>query len=432
MNVKVDGCWRSELASMSCNYSDNETEPVTMVLTGAEKVAAVQKLLTRGVAEVIVREELEEKLKGDRQLRIKLGVDPTRPDIHLGHYVAFRKLREFQRLGHKVVIIIGDWTARIGDPSGRSVQRQMMTEEEVRFNAQTYLDQLSKVVDVDAAEVVWQSEWFGEFTLEDVIRLTAKYTVAQMLTREDFHTRYEQGSPIAVTELLYPLLQAYDSVAIRSDVEMGGTDQTFNLLVGRDIQRESGQQPQDIFTVPILVGTDGHQKMSKSLDNYIAVNDTPDDMYGKVMSIPDEPMTEYYRLLTDVPEDEIEQMVADAAAGTINPRDLKARLAKMIVADLHSPEEAERAEASFDSVYRQHQLPEEMPEIQIESGSGILQVLTTAGVASSNREARRLIEQGGIRIDGERIGDTESVVDISQPAVLQAGRRRFVRLIPDS
>ncbi|MEX2426256.1 MAG: tyrosine--tRNA ligase [Thermomicrobiaceae bacterium] len=401
-----------------------------MTLTSAEKNAAIDQLLNRGVAEVIVREELEEKLRGDRSLRIKLGVDPTRPDIHLGHYVAFRKLREFQRLGHVVVIIIGDWTARIGDPSGRSVQRQMMTEEEVRFNAQTYLDQLSKVVDVEQAEVVWQSEWFGAFTLEDVIRLTSKYTVAQMLTREDFHTRYENGSPIAVTELLYPLLQAYDSVAIRSDVEMGGTDQTFNLLVGRDIQRESGQEPQNIFTVPILVGTDGHQKMSKSVDNYIAVNDTPEDMYGKIMSIPDEPMGEYFRLLTPVPLEEIDQMLADAESGKVNPRDSKARLAKMIVEDLHSPEEAERAEAAFDSVYRQHQLPDDMPEVTIESGSGMLSVLIAAGVATSNREARRLVEQGGARIDGERITDPEAKVELQQPVVLQAGRRRFVRLVP--
>jgi tyrosyl-tRNA synthetase len=399
-----------------------------MALTGADKEAAIHDLLSRGVAEVIVREDLEQKLHGDRQLRIKLGVDPTRPDIHLGHYVVFRKLRQFQRLGHKVVIIIGDWTARIGDPSGRSVQRQMMTEEEVRFNAQTYLDQLSKVVDVDEAEVVWQTEWFRSFTLEDVIRLTAKYTVAQMLTREDFQNRYESGSPIAVTELLYPLLQAYDSVVIRSDVEMGGTDQTFNLLVGRDIQRESGQEPQNIFTVPILVGTDGHQKMSKSLDNYIAVNDSPEEMYGKVMSIPDEPIGEYYRLLTDVSENEIEQMLNDATRGAVNPRDIKAKLARMIVSDLHSPEDAERAEAAFDSVYRQHQLPEDMPEVPIESGNGIIEVLKIAEVAKSNREARRLIEQGGVRLDGERVTDPESVVEIEDPVVLQAGRRRFVRL----
>jgi tyrosyl-tRNA synthetase len=403
-----------------------------MVLTGEQREAAIHKLLNRGVAGVIVRDDLESKLREDRQLRVKFGVDPTRPDIHLGHLVAFRKLREFQRLGHKVVIIIGDWTARIGDPSGRSIQRQMMTEEEVRYNAQTYLDQLSKVVDVDEAEVVWQSEWFGPFTLEDVIRLTAKYTVAQMLTREDFQSRYEGGSPIAITELLYPLMQAYDSVAIHSDVEMGGTDQTFNLLVGRDIQRESGQEPQNIFTVPILVGTDGHQKMSKSLDNYIAVNDTPEDMYGKVMSIPDEPMGEYFRLLTDVPDSEIDQMLADAASGAANPRDIKARLAKTIVTDMHSAEEAERAEAAFDAIYRQHQLPEDMPEVEITSGTGIIDVLKSAGVATSNREARRLVEQGGVRLDGERVTDPESSVKLDDQVVLQAGRRRFVRLIKTS
>ncbi|TVR69056.1 MAG: tyrosine--tRNA ligase [Sphaerobacteraceae bacterium] len=403
-----------------------------MVLTGEQREAAIQHLMSRGVAEIIVREDLEKKLRGDKQLRIKLGVDPTRPDIHLGHYVAFRKLRQFQRLGHKVVIIIGDWTARIGDPSGRSVQRQMMTEEEVRYNAQTYLDQLSKVVDVDEAEVVWQTEWFSAFTLEDVIRLTAKYTVAQMLTREDFHNRYESGSPIAVTELLYPLLQAYDSVAIRSDVEMGGTDQTFNLLVGRDIQKESGQEPQNIFTVPILVGTDGHQKMSKSLDNYIAVNDAPQDMYGKIMSIPDGPMIEYYRLLTDVSDEEIEQMQSDSASGAVNPRDLKARLARIIVADLHSEEDATKAEQAFDSVYRQNQLPDEMPEFAYVPGTGILSVLTGSGVASSNRDARRLIEQGGIRVNGERVTDPESTIANVGEVVLQAGRRRFVRLVPAS
>jgi tyrosyl-tRNA synthetase len=401
-----------------------------MILTGEDKSTAIHRLLTRGVAEVIVREDLEKKLQGDKPLRIKLGVDPTRPDIHLGHYVCFRKLREFQRLGHVVVIIIGDWTARIGDPSGRSVQRQMLTEEEVRFNAQTYLDQLFKVIDVNLAEIVWQSEWFSNFTLADVITLTSKYTVAQMLTREDFQTRYASQSPIAITELLYPLMQAYDSVAIRSDVEMGGTDQTFNLLVGRDIQRESGQEPQNIFTVPLLVGTDGHQKMSKSLDNYVAVNDTPEDMYGKIMSIPDDPMREYYLLLTDTPLEEIDSMLADAASGKVNPRDLKARLAKTIVTDLHSADDAERAEAQFDSVHRRNEIPEDIPEFSVESGAGVLKILTGAGLASSGREARRLVEQGGVRIGGERVTDPEASVEISEPTVLQAGRRRFVRLNP--
>jgi tyrosyl-tRNA synthetase len=400
-------------------------------LTGEARASAVEQLLNRGVVDVIVREDLERKLDGPKPLRIKLGVDPTRPDIHLGHYVCFRKLREFQRLGHVVVIIIGDWTARIGDPSGRSVQRQMLTEQEVWDNAQTYLDQLFKVIDVDAAEVVWQSTWFSDFKLSDVIELTSKYTVAQMLAREDFHARYESGSPIAVTELLYPLLQAYDSVAIRSDVEMGGTDQTFNLLVGRDVQRESGQEPQNILTVPLLVGTDGHQKMSKSLDNYIAVNDTPEEMYGKIMSIPDHPIGEYYRLLTDVPYDEITQMLTEMDSGAINPRDAKARLARIIVSDLHSSADAQRAEETFERIYRRHELPEEMAEVEIESGSGILSVLTATGVAKSNREARRLVEQGGIRVDGERVTSPDSTVELTSPVVLQAGKRRFVRLIPE-
>jgi tyrosyl-tRNA synthetase len=401
-----------------------------MVLTGEERDVAIDRLLNRGVAEVIVREDLRKKLDGDKPLRVKLGVDPTRPDIHLGHVVCFRKLREFQQLGHIVVIIIGDWTARIGDPSGRSVQRQMMTEEEVRDNAQTYLDQLFKVVDVGRAEIVRQSEWFADFTLADVIRLTSKYTVAQMLTREDFHSRYEAGSPIAITEMLYPLLQAYDSVAIRADVEMGGTDQTFNLLVGRDIQRESGQEPQNIFTVPILVGTDGHQKMSKSLDNYIAVNESPEQMYGKIMSIPDHPIAEYYRLLTDVPYGVIDGMLAGMESGELNPRDVKAKLARLIISDLHSPEDAQRAEEAFISVHQRRELPEEMPEVTIENGSWILSVLGDAGVAKSNREGRRLIEQGGVRIDGERVTDPDVQLTLDGPAVLQAGRRRFVRLVP--
>jgi tyrosyl-tRNA synthetase len=306
----------------------------------------------------------------------------------------------------------------------------MLTEEEVRVNAQTYLEQFFKVVDVEQAEIVWQSAWFGDFTLADVIALTSKYTVAQMLAREDFATRYQQGSPIAVTELLYPLLQAYDSVAVRSDVEMGGTDQTFNLLVGRDIQRESGQEPQNILTVPLLVGTDGTQKMSKSFDNYIAVNESPENMYGKIMSIPDEPVGEYFRLLTDVPDEEIDAMLRSAATGETNPRDIKARLARLIVTDLHSAEDAARAEAEFERVYRRHELPEDMPKVAIRSGEGVITVLVNAGVAQSNNEARRLIAQGGIRIDGERVTDSESVVEITEPAVLQAGRRRFVRLIP--
>uniref|UniRef100_A0A831WXK5 Tyrosine--tRNA ligase n=1 Tax=Thermorudis peleae TaxID=1382356 RepID=A0A831WXK5_9BACT len=395
-----------------------------------DRAAAVDRLLTRGVVDVVVRDDLRRKLLGDRPLRVKLGVDPTRPDIHLGHYVCFRKLREFQALGHQVVVIIGDWTARIGDPSGRSVQRTMLTAEEVRANAQTYLDQFFKVVDINRAEIVWQSTWFDTFTLEDVIRLTSKYTVARMLDREDFARRYQEGSPISITELLYPLLQAYDSAAIQADVEIGGTDQTFNLLVGRDIMREMGQEPQNILTVPLLVGTDGVQKMSKSLDNYIGVTEPPEEMFGKLMSIPDWVLGDYMRLLTDIPDQEIDSMLAAAQAGTLNPRDIKDRLAFQIVADLHGAEAAERARETFDRLFRRRELPEQMPEIEVPAEGWIVQIMIQAGLASSNNEARRLIAQGGVRLDGQRVDDPDLVLRLDRPTVIQIGRRRFARLVP--
>lgn len=395
-----------------------------------DRAAAVDRLLTRGVVDVVVRDDLRRKLLGNRPLRVKLGVDPTRPDIHLGHYVCFRKLREFQALGHQVVVIIGDWTARIGDPSGRSVQRTMLTAEEVRANAQTYLDQFFKVVDINRAEIVWQSTWFDTFTLEDVIRLTSKYTVARMLDREDFARRYQEGSPISITELLYPLLQAYDSVAIQADVEIGGTDQTFNLLVGRDIMREMGQEPQNILTVPLLVGTDGVQKMSKSLDNYIGVTEPPEEMFGKLMSIPDWVLGDYLRLLTDIADQEIDSMLAAARDGTLNPRDIKDRLAFQIVADLHGTEAAERAREAFDRLFRRRELPEQMPEIEVPAEGWIVQIMVQAGLASSNNEARRLIAQGGVRLDGQRVDDPDLVLRLDRPVVIQVGRRRFARLVP--
>ncbi len=395
-----------------------------------DRTAAVERLLSRGVVDVVVRDDLRQKLLGPRPLRVKLGVDPTRPDIHLGHYVCFRKLKEFQALGHQVVVIIGDWTARIGDPSGRSVQRTMLTAEEVRANAQTYLDQFFKVVDINRAEIVWQSTWFDTFTLEDVIRLTSKYTVARMLDREDFARRYQEGSPISITELLYPLLQAYDSVAIQADVEIGGTDQTFNLLVGRDIMREMGQEPQNILTVPLLVGTDGVQKMSKSLDNYIGVTEPPEEMFGKLMSIPDWVMGDYLRLLTDIPEEEIDAMLAAAERGQVNPRDVKERLAFQIVTDLHGVDAAERAREAFVRIFRRRELPEEMPEIEVPAEGWIVQLMVLAGLAASNNEARRLIVQGGVRLDGKRVDDPELVVRLERPTVIQVGRRRFARLVP--
>lgn len=397
----------------------------------ADREAAIEHLLTRGVAEVVVREDLKAKLNGPRPLRIKYGVDPTRPDIHLGHYVCFRKLRQFQDLGHQVVVVIGDWTAQIGDPSGRSVQRTMLTADEVRENAQTYFDQFFKVVDVERAQIRWQSEWFKDFSLADVIRLASKYTVAQMLAREDFARRYAAGSPIGITELLYPLLQSYDSVAIESDVEIGGTDQLFNFLVARDIQRESGQEPQNILTTPLLVGTDGSMKMSKSVGNYIAVTDTPDDMFGKLMSIPDRLIGDYLTLLTDQPDDEIAEQLQQADSGAVNPRDIKERMALDVVTAMYSSEDAAMAKESFDRVFRERQLPEDMPEVKVPREIGLLRLLVLAETASSNNNARQLVKQGGVRLDGVVQDDAEATVHLDKPAVLQVGRRTFRRLIPE-
>src|SRR5690606_29374793 len=385
-----------------------------------------------GTVTVEVRESLVRKLKSGRQLRVKMGFDPSAPDIHIGHAVGMRKLREFQDLGHKVVIIVGDWTAQIGDPSGRSSQRRMLSPEEVRVNAQTYLDQFFMVVDDDPqkVEIAWQSSWFEDFSLADVLHLTSKFTVAQMLTREDFRTRLENETPIGIVEFLYPLLQAYDSVAVRADVEMGGTDQTFNLLVGRDIQREMGQEPQDILTVPILVGLDGVQKMSKSLGNYVGLTDPPNEMYGKLMSIPDSILDDYLLLAAALPDDEIAALRAGLADGSAHPRDVKDRMAASVVARYHSPEAAEAARAEFERVFRERQVPEDIPEFDISYPATVVAMLRRAGFAASNNEARRLVQQGGVRIDGERVSDPDVELSFDGPVVLQAGRRRFARMLP--
>lgn len=393
---------------------------------------AVQHLLTDGVETVEVREDLERKLRSGRQLRVKMGFDPSAPDIHLGHYVGLRKLRQFQDLGHKVIIIVGDWTAQIGDPSGRSAQRNMMSPEQVNANAQTYLDQFFKVVDADPdkVEVRWQSSWFGTFDLADVLRLTSRFTVAQMLARDDFHARYTSGSSIAIMEFLYPLLQAYDSVAVQSDVEMGGTDQTFNLLVGRDIQREMGQEPQDILTVPLLVGTDGVQKMSKSLGNYVGITEPANEMYGKLMSIPDSILETYLRLVSTFSPAEIDDMLRRIENDNVNPRDVKSDMATNVVSILHGEAAAEEAKQEFDRVFRERQTPTDIPEIDVSVPATVVTILRTVEFAKSNGEARRLVQQGGVRVDGEKVTDPDSELTFDSPVILQAGRRRFVRLVP--
>ncbi len=407
----------------------SDAQPVPEIITAEERI---QRLVDSGTVTVDVRESMLRKLRSGRQLRVKMGFDPSAPDIHIGHAVGMRKLREFQDLGHKVVIIVGDWTAQIGDPSGRSAQRRMLTADEVKHNAHTYLAQFFKVVDDDPAkvEIAWQSAWFSDFDLADVLRLTSKFTVAQMMTREDFRNRYESESPIGIVEFLYPLLQAYDSVAVHADVEMGGTDQTFNLLVGRDIQKEMGQEPQDILTVPILAGTDGVQKMSKSLGNYVGVTDEPNDMYGKLMSIPDSVLDEYLRLAANIPDDELQVLRSGLADGSAHPRDVKDRMAASVVERYHDADAAAAARHEFQRVFQQREIPEDVPDVSMTYPSTLIDMLRTAGFSSSNNEARRLVQQGGVRIDGERVNDLDSELTFAEPVILQAGRRRFARLIP--
>jgi len=386
--------------------------------------------LKRGVAEVIVESELLKLLESGKPLRLKQGFDPSCPDIHLGHVVGLRKLRQFQKLGHRVVLIVGDWTAQIGDPSGVSTTRSMLSAEEVRINAQTYMDQFFKVVDKDKTEVRWQSEWFGNFGLQDVIKLTSKFTIAQFLAREDFANRYGAGRPIAITELLYPLLQAYDSVAIRADVEFGGTDQKFNCLVGRELQQMMGQRPQQVFLMPLLIGTDGSQKMSKSLGNYIGVNEQPNEIYGKVMSIPDSLIIDYLELITDVPDKEIADFKEQIAHQSVNPMVIKKRLAHEVVTQFQSARAAGEAEEHFAKVFQRGEVPEEMVTLKTssENKNTLTAELTEAGLTKSRSEARRLLAQGAIEIDGKPITEDLEITKIKKGSIIKVGKRRFAQI----
>ncbi len=382
----------------------------------------ISQLLKRGVAEVIVEDEMLELLRSGKKLRLKEGFDPSFPDIHLGHMVALRKLRQFQELGHQIVLIVADWTAQIGDPSGVSVTRPMLSREQVVANAQTYMEQFFKVVDKKKTEVRWQSEWFGKFTLTDIIQLTSKFTIAQLMAREDFSSRYSAGRPIALTELLYPLLQAYDSVAIQADVEFGGTDQKFNFLVGRELQSMIGQRPQQCFMVPLLVGTDGSQKMSKSLGNYIGVAEPPEEIYGKVMSIPDSLILQYFELVTDVPDKELEEFRQGLKAETINPMTLKKRLAREIVIQLYDQEAAAEAEGHFVKVVQEKGVPDEVPEAH--SGE-LLQMIVEKGLAKSRSEARRLIAQGAVDVDGKKA--TDARMPVPRDSIIKVGKRGYIK-----
>ena len=403
------------------------------------------KILRRGVARIIPEDEFVERLEEGTPLRLKMGFDPSAPDIHLGHAVGLRKLRQLQDLGHKVVIIVGDWTAQIGDPSGRSATRPMLTHAQVVENAETYLAQFFKIVDRDRAEVRWQSDWFGPFSLADVIRLTSKFTVAQFLQRDDFATRFNANHPIAITELLYPLLQAYDSVVIESDVEFGGTDQMFNLLVGRDLQEMEGQRPQQCFLMPLLPGTDGVQKMSKSLGNYIGIDEPPREIFGKTMSLPDTMIAPYFENLTDVSETDLAEITSAITSGSANLMDLKKRLAHELVVQFHGRPSAHEARGFFERTVQGGEAPEEIPTLVVagqDAGAKRLSdLILDAGLARSSGEARRLINQGGVRLNGEPIRENIRLRSLLEQRnrraggrgiVLRVGRRRYLRLQIDS
>ncbi len=385
-------------------------------------------ILKRGVVDLIQENELVERLQTGRPLKVKFGADPSAPDLHLGHLVVLRKLREFQELGHEVIFLIGDFTARIGDPTGRSETRRALTEEEVRRNAVTYENQVFRVLDRRSTVLRFNSEWMQAMSAAEMVQLCSHYTVARMLERDDFAKRFQQGRPIAIHEFLYPLIQGYDSVVLNADVELGGTDQRFNLLVGRDLQRVFGQLPQIVLTLPLLEGTDGTQKMSKSFGNAIGLMDPPGEMFGKLMSISDQTMLRYYELLTDCDWQEIRKEIE---SGQLHPMVAKKQLASRIVADLWGKEEAQRAQRAFERQFQERGAPEKIPEWKYPDGAPALslpQVLFQSGLVQSTSEAKRLIRQGAVRIDGERVGDDCVLAPSVEDVVVQVGSRRWLRI----
>ena len=386
----------------------------------AERAAA----LARGTVEVISQAELEAKLKLGRPLRIKLGMDPTAPDLHLGHSVVLKKLRDFQRDGHTVVFLVGDFTAMIGDPTGRSETRKPLTRDQIAANAETYRGQVFKILDPERAEVRFNSEWMDALNVRDLIKIAAILSVARMLERDDFEKRLEAGDPLFLHELLYPLIQGYDSVALEADIELGGTDQKFNLLVGRDLQRAMGQAPQVVMTMPLLEGLDGVRKMSKSLGNYVGITDSPEDMYGKLMSVPDPLMLKYYEMLTDIAPAEL----AKIRSGAVHPMEAKKRLASMIATEYHDDAAAARAQKYFESKHQRREIPEDVPVFRIDSDMWICELMKQIRFAPSTSEARRLIVQGAVRVDGQVISDVNFRFVPGEHKVLEVGKRRVARI----
>ena len=404
-----------------------------------------ENLLTRSVVEVVIESELKQRIQSGESLRIKMGFDPSAPDIHLGHAVGLRKLRDFQEAGHIVVLIVGDWTAQIGDPSGRSEIRPMLSEKQVQENAKTYMDQFFKIVDKDKTEVRWQSEWFSDFRLKDIINLTGRFTVAQFLAREDFSNRFKSQLPISITELLYPILQAYDSVAIQSDVELGGTDQKFNLLVGRDLQNMLGHNPQHVLTMPLIPGTDGVRKMSKSLNNYVGITETPENIFGKTMSIPDNLITLWLECLTDLPMKEIDEINKFLKEESSNPIDIKKTLASEIVKDFHGLEASILARQNFEKIVQSGEIPTEIPEYKLQDlqdNSYVSRLLVESKMVASISEAKRLLKQNAVKKistsqdANQTISSAENIDDgpldssgLIPGMILRVGRRKFLRIL---
>jgi tyrosyl-tRNA synthetase len=390
-------------------------------------------LIKRGAVEIIPEEELVQKLdrsfKDGKRLNIKLGCDPSRPDLHIGHSVVLRKLAQFQSLGHQAILIVGDFTGMIGDPSGRSATRPALTLDKTREHGQSYFQQASKILDGKKTKIVYNSEWLSLMNFEDVIKLASKYTVARMIERDDFEKRFKASEPISVHEFLYPLAQAMDSVAIKSDVELGGTDQKFNLLVGRDIQREYGVEPQCILTTPLIVGTDGVEKMSKSYDNYIGISDSPKEIYGRTLSIPDDLIYVYYELAADVSKEELAEIRKQLNDENFNPRDIKRRLARTFVRMYHSEESAKKAEEEFDQVFIKKEVPDDIEEFKITGNEiGIIDLILKVKFASSKGEAKRLITQGGVSLNGDKISDPVTKLKIENGMILKVGKRKFIKL----
>lgn len=386
--------------------------------------------IRRGADEILLEAELIEKLKKGKPLRIKAGFDPTAPDLHLGHTVLINKLRQFQDLGHEVLFLIGDFTGMIGDPTGKSATRPPLTRDDVIENARTYEQQIFKILDPEKTLVMFNSSWMNDMDVSELIQLAAKYTVARMLERDDFSKRYKSGQPIAIHEFLYPLIQGYDSVAMKADVELGGTDQKFNLLVGRELQKHYGQEQQVVLTMPILEGLSGVQKMSKSLNNYIGIAESPDEMFGKIMSISDELMWNYFELLSFRPLTEINQFKKDVEEG-VNPRDIKFKLAGEIIERFHSAEDAKKANENFIARFQKGAMPDDMPEVELAGGSEglpIANLLKDAGLVKSTSDALRMLKQGAVKIDGERVEDSKQVIALGSKHVVQVGKRRFARV----